>query len=152
MKCYKINVNYNLNYIKPKFCAKPDITKPAIKSVKKETKGLYALFTADFCTVLALKQKLVEKVQKHKELQDFETIKDAIIDYAKKFCKELGKPDMPIYAGPNRHKVDLSSTKLVEHKVMPIGISKDEIYLDFLTAGIELNNNKTFDICLYKLA
>ena len=61
-----------------------------------------------------------------------DSIREAFIEYAKKICSEIGKPDLKIYAGPNRHKVNMN--------VLPIGIydmevlgstGKDEIYLDY---------------------
>ena len=41
-----------------------------------------------------------------------DAIRDAFFEYARKLCTEPGNPNMPIYAGPNRHKVTLDNFEL----------------------------------------
>lgn len=61
-------------------------------------------------------------------------IRDAIFKYAEKMCAEIGKPDMPIYAGPNRHKVNMPEHTLKECDIEIVGSTGDDaIYFDFDT-------------------
>ena len=79
-------------------------------------------------------------------------IRDAIVEYAKKLCAEIGKPDMPIYAGPYRHKLRMEKFQLSEHNMQIVGSSgDDEIYLDFITEGREVTGKEVDRVKLYKI-
>ena len=56
-----------------------------------------------------------------------------IIEYAKKLCCEIEKPDIPIYAGPGMHKIDMSDYSLINTNMEIIGKTAENfgVYLDF---------------------
>ena len=95
---------------------------------------------------------ILDNIELKSKYQYNDAIKGAFIDYAKKFCAEIGKPNISIYAGPNRHKIDLSDKNLVRHTIQPLGISKGDVYLDILTGEYEFKNKTDLDLFLYKLA
>lgn len=68
-------------------------------------------------------------------------IRDAIFEYAKKLCEEIGKPDMAIFAGPNRHKVNMPEDTIQEKDIKLIGSTGDDaIYLDFNTESYTIGD------------
>ena len=79
-------------------------------------------------------------------------IRHMLIEYAKKMTAEIGKPDMPIYAGPNRHKVDFDNFELINKDFRIIGSTgKGSIYLDFDAEEHEIDGTEIFNSELYKL-
>ena len=48
---------------------------------------------------------VLDNIEMNTKYQHNDKIRDAIFEYAQKLCKEIGKPELPIYAGPYRHKV-----------------------------------------------
>lgn len=73
-------------------------------------------------------------------------IRDAIFKYAEKLCEEIGKPEMPIYAGPNRHKVNMPENTLEERQIKLAGSTgEDAIYLDFDTESHTIGENELLD-------
>ena len=49
-------------------------------------------------------------------------------------CAEIGKPDMRIYAGSLRHKVNMDKYKLKKHKFVLQGSTNgNSVYIDFLS-------------------
>ena len=77
------------------------------------------------------------------------------MEYAKKLCAEIGRPDLEIYAGPNRHKVDFSGFDTGLHNMEVIGDSgSDRLYFDFDACGYIVKPNvlTAEGIELYKLS
>ena len=74
------------------------------------------------------------------------------IEYAKKMCAEFGQPDMPIYAGPNRHKLNMEIYPKDEYEMIPIGSTGiGNVYMDCLTGRKRiddpLHQKQTRQIC-----
>lgn len=76
-------------------------------------------------------------------------IRDAIFEYAEKLCAEIGQPDIPIYAGSLRHKVNMGKFDCADHKVEILGKSEQPIYVDSISD--HQIGNKKFDVSLYKI-
>lgn len=80
-------------------------------------------------------------------------ILDGLIRYAKQLTKEIGCEDMAIYAGPNRHKLDLSAYEKKGRMLKIIGSTGDDwVYLDFDTTSHLVDGEEWQDgIEMYKL-
>ena len=105
-------------------------------------------FIADVDGELSL---VLDNIELNTKYQYNDKIRDAIIEYAKKLCQEIGRPDLKIYAGPNRHKVNLEKYPLKEHKIHIKGYSGAEVLIDSIDA-IKINPNRKPDtVKLYKI-
>ena len=97
-----------------------------------ESVGNTMMYLADVNGELSL---VLDDIELQTKFQNNNKIRDMIIKYAKQVCKEVGKPDIPIYAGPGMQKVDLSEFPLEENcEMVIIGRSPEEsagVYLDF---------------------
>lgn len=79
------------------------------------------------------------------------SIRDAFFDYAKQFVKEIGKPDMPIYAGPYRHKLNMPEQTKKERTVKILGSTgEQEIYIDY-NGHTKIDGKETFKNIFYKI-
>ena len=76
---------------------------------------------------------VLDDIELQTKFQNNEKIKNMIIEYAKKLCAEIGKSDIPIYAGPGMHKVDMSKYSLVSSNMEIVGktVENGGVYLDF---------------------
>lgn len=82
-----------------------------------------------------------------------DSIKDALIEYAKKLCSELGRPDMSIYAGANRQKFHFGDLKYHLTPIKVLGSTGDDnIYLDICSGTRQLDPDSILDCNLLKLA
>lgn len=96
---------------------------------------------------------VLDNIEMKPKYQFNDNIRDAIIAYSKQLCAEIGKPDMPIYAGPNKHKVNLDMFELKERNMKIVGSTGyDEIYLDFDACRHTVDPDKGFEISMYKLS
>lgn len=95
---------------------------------------------------------LLDNIELQNKYQYNDEIRDMIFEYAEKLTAEIGKPDMPIYAGPNRHKVNLENFAL-ENKALKLIGANDRIpfYIDFATRGYDSANNEKFIGDLYRI-
>ena len=60
------------------------------------------------------------------------TVRDTFMEYAKQLCAEMGLSDIPIYAGPNRHKFTMDDYPMETKDVKIIGSTGDDpIYIDY---------------------
>lgn len=73
---------------------------------------------------------ILDNIEIKGKYQFNDQIRDGLFDYAKQFVKEIGKPDMPIYAGPYRHKLNMPSKK--SDKIFKIlgSTGEQEVYID----------------------
>lgn len=95
---------------------------------------------------------ILDNIEIKPKYQFNDNIRDAIIKYSKQLCLEIGKPNMPIYAGPNRHKVNFDDFELKQETMQIIGSTgDDEIYLDFNADENVITGNENFEVRLYKL-
>lgn len=95
---------------------------------------------------------LLDNIELQNKYQYNDEIRDMIFEYAEKLTAEIGKPDMPIYAGSNRHKVNLENFAL-ENKTLKLIGANDRIpfYIDFATRGYDSANNEKFIGDLYRI-
>ena len=72
-------------------------------------------------------------------------IRDMLFRYAHQLCKEVGKPNMPVYAGPYRHKFQMPELDWKDRKIQLIGSTgQDKIYIDS-KIGNERINGEEYD-------
>ena len=83
-----------------------------------------------------------------------DAIRDAFFEYARKLCTEPGKPNMPIYASPNRHKVTLDNFELQKRGMKIMGDSGNSpVYSDFDASAHNIRSStKAYDVELYKIS
>ena len=112
--------------------------------------GNTMMYLAEVDGVLSL---VLDNIELKSKYQYNNAIRDAFFEYARKLCVEIGKPDMPIYAGPNRHKVTLDNYEIKTRDMKIIGDSgQSPVYLDFDTEEHDINSNtETFEVELYKI-
>ena len=95
---------------------------------------------------------ILDNIELKSEFHNNDALRDAIFEYAERFCKEIGKPDMPIYAGPFRHKVEMKGFPQKVHDIKIVGATgDDEIYLDYITQGRKVSGNETDRVNLYEI-
>lgn len=95
---------------------------------------------------------ILDNIELQAKYQYNDEIRDMFIEYAKKMTAEIGKPDIPIYAGPNRHKVDFDNFELVNKDFRIIGSTgKGSVYLDFDAEEHTIDGTEIFNSELYKL-
>ena len=75
------------------------------------------------------------------------------MDYAKQLCDEIGQPDLPIYAGPNRHKLTMDEVYPKENHSMQIigSTGEDRVYIDGITGGMTIDGQATLNLEMYKI-
>lgn len=94
---------------------------------------------------------LLDNIELKPKYQYNEKIEDGIVEFSKQFAKKLGKPDMDIYAGPNRHKLDMKNFELTDEKFQIFGETDGQpVYLDFITKGMPIDYD-TFEGSILKL-
>ena len=115
----------------------------------------HALFLgndAGCCTAVDACNGYSAVTQMKSKYQYNDKIRDAIFAYAEKLCTEIGKPDLPIYLGPNRHKVNLYNYELADRKAQIIGSSgTDKIYFDFDAVGYQITGKDVYAVQMYKI-
>ena len=93
---------------------------------------------------------VLDNIELSTKYQYNDAIRDAIIEYSKKLTAEIGRPDLPIYAGPFRHKVDFKNFQLYDVKILG-STGDDEVYIDFLTDGMTIDGEKSECTKLYRI-
>lgn len=145
--CTAVGTGINMwtapNYIKNKL----------ISCIEVKDGDNYAGNTMCFIAKINGKASLVlDNIELKPKYQFNDKIRDAIIEYAAKLTQELGKPDMPIYTGANRHKVNLNSFPMNSETFSIIGSTgDDEIYLDFDSDPHQIDEENEFTCELYRI-
>lgn len=81
-----------------------------------------------------------------------DAIRDSIIEYAKKYAKELGVDEMSVYAGFKRNKVSLRDYSLGYEDARIVGTSGDDvIYIDSIPKQDKFNDEQRYRILLYRI-
>ena len=94
---------------------------------------------------------LLDNIELKPKYQYNEKIEDGIVEFSKQFAKKLGKPYMDIYAGPNRHKLDMKNFEFTDEKFQIFGETDGQpVYLDFITQGMPIAYD-TFEGGILKL-
>lgn len=96
---------------------------------------------------------ILDNIELNTKYQFNDKIRDTIFAYAEQLCKEIGRPDMAIYAGPYRHKLNMQHCKSQTHDFSIKGdTDSDRVYLDFKTSGDKIKENKEYKkITLYTI-
>lgn len=95
---------------------------------------------------------VLDNIELKTKYQYNDKIRDAFMEYAKKLCAEIGKPDMPIYAGPNRHKLKMAIYPKEIRKMTVIGSTNGErVYMDYTTGGKSVDGKEEESVNLYKI-
>lgn len=95
---------------------------------------------------------ILDNIELQAKYQYNDEIRDSIFDYAKKLTEEIGQPDIPIYAGPNRHKVNMEKFPIENKDFRIIGSSGDgQLYFDFDAEAHEIDGTEIFNSELYKI-
>lgn len=96
---------------------------------------------------------ILDNIELQHKYQYDKQIRDMIFEYARKLATEIGQPDMPIYAFPNKHKVDMDDLKMVQEDFSIVGNSGDwQIYLDFDTDLHQIREDVDYNSYLYKIS
>lgn len=114
----------------------------------KEFVGNTMCYFAEVDGKLAL---VLDNIEMSAKYQNNDKIRDVFMDYAKQLCEEVGKPDLPIYAGPYRHKFNMSPYTMDSHDMKIIGSTDGEdTYIDFAGRYV-IDGEKVSRTNLYKI-
>ena len=114
----------------------------------KEFVGNTMCYFAEVDGKLAL---VLDNIEMSAKYQNNDKIRDVFMDYAKRLCEEVGKPDLPIYAGPYRHKFNMTPYQIDSHDLKIIGSTDGErTYIDF-AGGYVIDGQKVSRTNLYKI-
>lgn len=81
-----------------------------------------------------------------------DNVRDAFMDYVKQLCSEMGLPDIPIYAGPHRHKFEMKVYPTETHNVTIIGSTGDDrVYIDYAGSQYLDGNSSIKNIEMFKI-
>lgn len=96
---------------------------------------------------------VLDNIELKTKYQNNDKIRDTFIEYAKQLCAEIGQPDLPIYAGPNRHKLDLGIYPISRYSMKPIGDTGSQgVYLDYDAARHRISEDSPNEyINMYKI-
>jgi len=95
---------------------------------------------------------VLDNIELKTKYHENDAIRDAFMEYTKKLCDEIGKPDMPIYAGPLRHKLTMSIYPKTEHNMEIIGSTGDQVvYIDYDASPHQIGNGEVANIEMYKI-
>ncbi len=96
---------------------------------------------------------ILDNIEMSAKYQDNDEIRDAFMEYARQFCKEIGRPDIPIYAGPYRHKFNMNKYKQRSHLIQIQGSTGDDnIYIDYKTSAYKVNNKRMDTVKLFRIS
>ena len=96
---------------------------------------------------------ILDNIELQHKYQYNDEIRDTILAYARKMAVEIGQPDMPIYAFPNRHKVNMDRFEPVPKDFSIVGSTGGwDIYLDFDADAHKISGDEVFTSYLYKIS
>ena len=129
------------------------IMNKCIGAIELTDKGAFVGNTMIYIANVDGKPSLVlDNIELKTKYQNNDKIRDTFVDYAKKLCKEIGQPDLPIYAGPNRHKLNMGIYPRSTHNMEIIGNSADQgVYIDCDARGHKVGQGEIINIEMYKL-
>ena len=86
---------------------------------------------------------ILDNIEIKSEYQYSDELRDSIIDFARKLCKEIGNPKMPIYAGTNKHGLNFEKFPILKNSFIKIlGQADDLIYIETLNGETEVLANQ----------
>lgn len=93
----------------------------------------------------------LDNIELKPKYQYNDTIEQGIIDFAKMLGRAIGCQDIDIYAGPNRHKLNMKNFELKEKEFQLIGSTgEDSVYFDAMSDEVKLDYS-TLEGTIYKL-
>lgn len=93
----------------------------------------------------------LDNIELKPKYQYNDTIEQGIIDFAKMLGRAIGCQDIDIYAGPNRHKLNMKNFELVDKEFQFVGSTgEDSIYFDAISDEVKLDYS-TLEGTIYKL-
>ncbi len=102
---------------------------------------------------------VLDNIELQIKYQNNDKIRDMIIEYAKKLCEEIGKPNIPIYAnGGAIHKVDMSPYESIHAQISILGKTLKcvdgpmTVYLDYDQSGHAIGYGEIIESDMYKIA
>ena len=145
--CTALGRNFN------EWSAPTYIMNKCIGAIELTDKGSFVGNTMIYLAYVDGKPALVlDNIELKTKYQSNDKIRDAFMDYAKKLCAEIGQPDLPIYAGPNRHKLNMDIYPKTKHSMEIIGSSgEDEVYVDYDAQGHIVGSGDRPVIEMYKI-
>ncbi len=95
---------------------------------------------------------VLDNIELSASYQFKDSIGDAMLDYAKQMTAEIGQPNMPIYIGPHRHKINTEKLKPLKAEMKILGSTgKKEVYIDTFTQGRIINSQKIDNLSLFEV-
>lgn len=95
---------------------------------------------------------ILDNIELKQKYQYSDDIMDAISECAQKIAKDICKPDMPIFAGPNRHKMNMNKYELQTKYFRVLGDTEgNNVYLDFDTDAHAIDGTEIFESALYRI-
>ncbi len=129
------------------------IMNKCIGAIELTDKGSFVGNTMIYLAYVDGKPALVlDNIELKTKYQNNDMIRDTFVDYAKRLCNEIGQPDLPIYAGPNRHKLRMDIYSKEAHSMEIIGNSGNQpVYVDYDAGAHYVGQGERVTINMYKL-
>ncbi len=145
--CTALGRNFN------EWSAPTYIMNKCIGAIELTDKGSFVGNTMIYLAYVDGKPALVlDNIELKTKYQNNDKIRDTFVDYAKKLCAEIGQPDLPIFAGPNRHKLNMDIYDKSTHTMEIIGNSgEQEVYVDYDADRHVVGEGEQAEIEMYRL-
>ena len=145
--CTALGSNFN------EWSAPTYIMNKCIGAIELTDRGSFVGNTMIYLAYVDGKPALVlDNIELKTKYQYNDRIRDTFVDYAKKLCVEIGQPDLPIFAGPNRHKLTMDIYPKAEHTMEIIGNSgEQEVYIDYDADRHVVGQGEKTEIEMYKI-
>lgn len=145
--CTALGRNFN------EWSAPTYIMNKCIGAIELTDKGSFVGNTMIYLAYVDGKPALVlDNIELKTKYQNNDKIRDTFVDYAKKLCAEIGQPDLPIFAGPNRHKLNMDIYDKSTHTMEIIGSSgEQEVYVDYDAGKHTVGKGEKAKIEMYRL-
>ena len=145
--CTALGKNFN------EWSAPTYIMNKCIGAIEVTDKGSFVGNTMIYLAYVDGKPALVlDNIELKTKYQFNDKIRDAFMNYAIKLCEEIGQPDLPIFAGPNRHKLNMGIYPKETHSMNVIGDSgNQQVYLDFDASSHYIGQYETVNIDMYQI-
>ena len=129
------------------------IMNKCVGAIELSDKGSFVGNTMIYLAYVDGKPALIlDNIELKTKYQNNDKIRDTFMEYAKKLCAEIGQPALPIYAGPNRHKLNMDIYPKAEHSMEIIGNSgEQEIYADYDASPHFVGQGEKADIYMYRI-
>ena len=96
---------------------------------------------------------IIDNIELKTVYRENDEIRDAIIEYAKKMVGEIGVKDMPIYASPRKHAVNMDKLPIEKKEFRIVGSNGERnTYFDFDIDFHAIDGKEIFENYFYKLS